>query len=233
MGKRGCGVPYKNIVFVKLEKRLLNDHRWYMMSENSQLIYIKLILLAAETYNKIPQNDSTLREALRSRLEIEIFKNCLSEIELNFPKFKRNKHFRYFAEFENKTNYRHQRDYLGKSQGVPRVGAEKEKEEDKDKEKNKSASHKTDEEFLNELKTTYDWVDIQTELKKIDGWLSAHPGRQKTRRFIINWLNKVDKPIHIQPKEFKNKKSLISRQMEEWEKEREEQEAKICPKQNV
>jgi len=70
-------MSYTNIVFVKLEKRLLNDPRWWTLSEPAQLIYIKLILLAAETYNKIPKNDEILRQALRSRLELQRFRECL------------------------------------------------------------------------------------------------------------------------------------------------------------
>lgn len=97
----------------------------------------------------------------------------------------------------------------------------------------RSASHKTDEEFFEELKKTYDYVDLQTELKKIDGWLLAHPGRQKTRRFIINWLNKIDRPLRSssQPKKL-TEKSTLMKQMDEWEKEQKEQEA-LCQKRSA
>lgn len=106
-------MPYTNIVFVKLEKRLLNDHRWFMMSESAQLIYIKLILLAAETNNKIPKNNpnmrifapdmrfenKALRQALRSKLDPSEFNKCIEEIKNNFPKFLSNKHYYYFKDF--------------------------------------------------------------------------------------------------------------------------------------
>ncbi len=51
--------------------------------------------------------------------------------------------------------------------------------------------------FLEELKTKYYWIDFNQTMIKIDGWLSVHPERKKTRRFIINWLNKIEKPISI------------------------------------
>ena len=130
-------MPYRNIVFVKLEKRLLNDHRWYLMSEPAQLLYIKLILLAAESYNKIPLNDIVLREAVRSRISIEEFKKCLDEIESNFPKLKRNRYVRYFAEFETKTNYIPKKEIPRKSQGLPKVGADKDQDKDQEEEKKK------------------------------------------------------------------------------------------------
>lgn len=126
-------MPYKNIIFIKLEKRLLNDHRWYMMSEPAQLIYIKLILLAAETYNKIPKNDAILKEALRSRLELPDFIKCLEEIRKKFPKFTTGRHFTYFKEFEYKTNYIPNREIPGKSQGLPKDGVDKEEDKDKNK----------------------------------------------------------------------------------------------------
>lgn len=95
--------------------------------------------------------------------------------------------------------------------------------------KRSSASHKTtDDEFFAGIKKNYDYVDLQTELKKMDGWLLSHPGRTKTRRFIINWLNKIDKPIKTYKQEVKPQKSFQSRQFEQWEKEAKEQEAKLC-----
>ena len=58
--------------------------------------------------------------------------------------------------------------------------------------------------FLTSLKTNpaYAHINIDTELGKMDAWLLAHPGRQKTKKFIVNWLNKIEKPLSIiKPKE--------------------------------
>jgi len=73
------------------------------------------------------------------------------------------------------------------------------KEGRKGKEGNSQSAQLSDEEFIKSLKTNpvYKDIDIDRELAKMDVWLSTHPGRQKTRRFIINWLNKIDKPINI------------------------------------
>jgi hypothetical protein len=53
------------------------------------------------------------------------------------------------------------------------------------------------EDFIKTLKTNpaYKGIDINRELGKMDAWLLSNPGRQKTKRFIVNWLNKIDKPI--------------------------------------
>lgn len=60
----------------------------------------------------------------------------------------------------------------------------------------------SDDEFLKNLKTNsaYKYIDIDNELGKMDSWLLVHKGRQKTRRFIVNWLNKIDRPIGAQAK---------------------------------
>lgn len=48
----------------------------------------------------------------------------------------------------------------------------------------------SDAEFMLELKQNYPGLDLTLEFKKMDGWLLTHPGRQKTREFIVKWLNK-------------------------------------------
>ena len=57
---------------------------------------------------------------------------------------------------------------------------------------------RTTEEFVEYLKKTYDWVNVDIELKKIDAWIATHPDRKKTRRFVTNWLNRVEKPMEKQ-----------------------------------
>lgn len=49
-----------------------------------------------------------------------------------------------------------------------------------------------DEEFWAEMRRHYPDIDVDAESRKMDAWLLAHPGRKKTRQFVINWLNKVE-----------------------------------------
>lgn len=132
-------MAYKNIVFIKLEKRLLNDHRWWTMSDYSQLIYIKLILMAAETYNKIPRNEKVLMQAFRSSLTEKDFSRCLKEIMANFPKLKANKHFMYFENFETKTNWLSKEQSLSNRRAIAKTVVEQDKEQEKEKEKEKES----------------------------------------------------------------------------------------------
>ena len=58
---------------------------------------------------------------------------------------------------------------------------------------------KTDDEWLCDLKKdpTYSHVDIDNELGKMKQWLSLpkNAKRKLTRPFILNWINKIDKPL--------------------------------------
>lgn len=55
----------------------------------------------------------------------------------------------------------------------------------------------SDSEWLESIRTNsaYAHVDLTAELGRMDLWLSANPQRKKTRRFIVNWLNRIEKPI--------------------------------------
>ena len=57
----------------------------------------------------------------------------------------------------------------------------------------------TDEEFLSTLKANpaYAHLDFTAEMGRMDAWLLAHPGRKKTRQFVVNWLNKIERPIAV------------------------------------
>ena len=128
-------MPYHNIVFVTLEKRLFNDHRWYMMSEPAQLNFVRLILFAAETYNKIPKSLQAIKKAFKTEQDLETIKKTIQEIKKNYPKFMENKHFYYFDEFETKTNYIPKREIPSVSQVLPKVGTDKEEDKEEDKER--------------------------------------------------------------------------------------------------
>jgi hypothetical protein len=59
----------------------------------------------------------------------------------------------------------------------------------------------TDDAFLKALKENpaYQNINIDNELSKMDAWLLLPKarGRKKTRQFIVNWLNKIDKPMGV------------------------------------
>ncbi len=84
---------------------------------------------------------------------------------------------------------------------VPREGEVEGKGEGEVKVEDKGLSrppaNQTDDEFLASLlkNPAYQGIDIQRELSKMDAWLSVRPEKKKTRRFIVNWLNRADKEV--------------------------------------
>jgi hypothetical protein len=62
-----------------------------------------------------------------------------------------------------------------------------------------SAVVMSDDQFIDSLQgnAAYQGIDVKTELAKMDAWLMTPKarGRKKTRQFIVNWLNRVDKPV--------------------------------------
>ena len=85
--------------FVKLEIRVLNDPRFFTMSEFEQLVYLKLLLLAMSFDNKITKKLEVLRQLLRTKRCHSDIQSALNRIKSNFPKFKANKYFYYFDGF--------------------------------------------------------------------------------------------------------------------------------------
>lgn len=78
---------------------------------------------------------------------------------------------------------------------------ENENEDENINKNKKKVSRGTPSDFMAEIRKNpaYEHIDIDHQLHKMDAWLLANPGRLKTKRFIINWLNKIEKPIGKQP----------------------------------
>jgi len=55
----------------------------------------------------------------------------------------------------------------------------------------------SDEDFLKSLKEKFHWVNFDQEMTKIDAWFMVHTDRKKTRRFIVKWISKIEKPMEI------------------------------------
>jgi ABC-type transport system involved in cytochrome c biogenesis permease component len=56
-------------------------------------------------------------------------------------------------------------------------------------------------EFFLELKKNpaYAHIDMERENGKMDAWLAlpANRNRIKTRKFVLNWLNKIESPLNV------------------------------------
>ena len=64
-----------------------------------------------------------------------------------------------------------------------------------EKKKKGGVGGETQDEWLADLRRIYDHVDFDFELKKAQRWITDHPGRQLTKKFFMNWLGKVPRPL--------------------------------------
>jgi len=139
-------MAYKNIHWIKLEKRLLNDYRFYTMSENAQLVFVKLLMLAADTGNRMVRSGQILRQALRCTLQPTQLQECINEIRANFPKFQSNRYYYYFKDFDNRLNWiekDRKKELPSNSPATPKEGAEEIRTDKKRREESVSSFKKT------------------------------------------------------------------------------------------
>jgi len=65
--------------------------------------------------------------------------------------------------------------------------------------KPKRESKPVDEAWIADLKRHYPTIDVDEELRKMDAWIALHPGRRKTRKFIVGWLNRCQGELAPEP----------------------------------
>ena len=141
-------MPYKNIHWIKLQTRLINDHRFFTMSEKAQLYYVKLLILCAETSNKVPRNYQKLRALLRTTCDESTLKKIMQEIRTTFPKVMETKDFYFIRGFKQLHNWV----VPGSSPGTAKVALDKSRE---DKEKNIYICNFFSEEYKKETGVPY------------------------------------------------------------------------------
>jgi len=111
-------MPYRTLHWVKLELRLLDDHRFFLMTEKAQLTFLKLLILCGKCQNKVPKMPSALRTLLRVSYTDQELLGVMDEIKKNFPKVLENNGFYKIKDFSEKVHWVAPKDYSGSSQGV-------------------------------------------------------------------------------------------------------------------
>jgi len=97
------------------------------MSEFEQLTFIKLLGISRSTSNKIPKKMGVLGELLRTKRKPTEIKSAIKRIKANFPKFKENKYFYFFEDYELRLS-----NSAPKSSGMGCVDEDKDKDKDLD-----------------------------------------------------------------------------------------------------
>ena len=78
----------------------------------------------------------------------------------------------------------------------------KKKKKEETKKKKKSSGISPLQDWLKNLETNpaYQHIDFEIEIGKMDAWLTLpkNKHRKKTKQFILNWINKIEKPIAVE-----------------------------------
>ena len=170
--------------WIKVHRRLLRHPDWVARTDSQKGQLVSIWMLAADREGEIPDDPKLIRKLcqMESSPDLNLF------ISLGFIERRHND--------ANVTPERRQNDAPEESRGEKRRG---------DSRAACQRGAKTPpEDFIQSLKNNpaYKSIDIDRELAKIDAWLQTPKGRrrQKTKGFILNWLNRIDVPIRTQTK---------------------------------
>jgi hypothetical protein len=84
-----------------------------------------------------------------------------------------------------------------------KTGLKKKRIEKNRREMATKSSTQPDEEFWNEVKKIYYWLDIDLQVQKMKGHMLTPKGKswKMTRRRVIAWLNREDRPVEVKKPE--------------------------------
>ncbi len=181
-------MPRLSREFVKLETRILNDYRFFTMNEFEQLVYVKLLGISRSNSNQIPKNLGVLGQLLRTNRKPTEIKSALKRIKSNFPKFKENKYFWYFDDYDLR---------LGNSIPKPKNNSceDEDKEEEEEEDKIKKKRH-LEFVFLNDqeyqrLKDKFGEQATQNYIERLNNYIGSKGKKYKSHyHTILTWAGK-------------------------------------------
>lgn len=197
-------MAYKNIHFIKVKMELLEDHRFlFHLNDRQKGLYLMLLALAGKTNNAICDDMTFIMGRLNLK---DISRKDLEKISEVYPKFKLIEGFWKFDNFDHEHNQILTRNIPGISQEYAKNTQSVDKnriEKNRKRIEKKRSIQRCTEQFLLDLKTNpaYSHINLDREFKLMDAWLEENPGRVKSKRFVIGWLNRVEAPL---PKEQSN-----------------------------
>lgn len=106
----------------------------------------------------------------------------------------------YYQDFKN---YESHTEGHNEATMKPQPTATIEKEVKEVKHVKRKPPQQTDDSFWKDVRGLYTWVNIDQEIAKMKGYQLTPKGRKwkMTQKSVINWLNRIDRPIDVRPKE--------------------------------
>lgn len=148
-------MPYSNIVFIKLFLSLFeeDDRFLYQLNESQQLLYVKMLYLAAISGNKITKNYRFICHKINYSHEESCLSSDLKRISNVFPRFIDKENYYYFEGFEELHNY------IGKSKGNPKEIQRNDKGSDQSKNRVRIEKDKA---YEREITETFEYFLLKT-----------------------------------------------------------------------
>jgi hypothetical protein len=177
--------------WVKLYRELLDDEEFHVLSPQSAKVLILLWLLAAEDQTMQGLLPNKKKIAFRLRVSEKLLESSLSELS----------HW----VVQDASDMLVERKQLVSSESESETETETETENRGREQRTKATTPLratvVNDEFFLELKKNpaYAHIDMERENGKMDAWLAlpANRNRIKTRKFVLNWLNKIESPLNV------------------------------------
>ncbi len=172
--------------WIKLYNSILDDYNYSQLSDPGKAHLFAIMLLASRSSNKLPWDPKWIATRIHAKtsvnleeLEKLLFIECYGDSSTMLASCEQSARLEKRRE---ETEKRENREETESPIGPP------------------ATKKLTEEQFLESLKANqaYTHINLGVELARMDAWLSTKPGRKKTRAFVVNWLNKIDKPIGAQ-----------------------------------
>lgn len=180
----------RNPPWIKLYHDLLDDREFFALSPPAARLLILLWLLASEDKSMQGILPNVEDIAFRLRMAEKTVQSIISElnhwVEIDASAALAERKRLATSETENRV-----RDQRPETEVIPRSVPKP------------TRGQLSDDEWITDLKRNpaYSHVNFDVELSKMDAWLSlpANRMRKKNRRFVLNWINRLDRPMDGKP----------------------------------
>ncbi len=164
----------KNPTWIKLYRDLLIDREFLKLDVKCRYLFVCCLIIASETFNRCINDVAYLSQ------------RCFTDVSQDdINRLIRSGLIVASRSTKWRSEKRERREETERETDTHRVQPER-------------SLPLSDDEWLISMRSNpaYKHLDLDQELGKMDAWLSTRPQKKRTRRFIVNWLNRVEKPMN-------------------------------------
>ena len=200
----------RNPPWIKLHNTLLSSYEYGILPDASKAHLLMIWLLASRHNNLLPCDPRWIGERVQATGKVDLDRLIRSGFLAVIP--------------DASTDAS---DLLAEClQDAPHGPRSEEKRREEDirlerrGERERKVPRMTDADWLNGLKATpaYQGIDVDRETAKCAAWCEANRKAPPSRRRIINWLNRVERPVNgVRPKELRGMALIEARERQRQE----------------